>query len=95
MGGRGATADAVRRCMASVFADRAVFYRVNNGISHREVSMAVVVQKMVDPEVSGVLFTADPMSGKRSVAGVVDQLESGQRIRVDGHRGIVEILDES
>lgn len=68
--GTGEVADAVRRCMASVFTDRAVFYRVNNGISHREVSMAVVVQKMVDPEVSGVLFTADPMSGKRCVASI-------------------------
>ena len=62
--------DAVLRCMASVFTERAVFYRASAGISNDEVSMAVVIQKMVDPEVSGVLFSADPMSGRRGVMSI-------------------------
>lgn len=70
----GVTADAivdrVRGCMASLFTDRAVAYRARNGISHTEVEMAVVVQEMVDADAAGVLFTADPETGKRTVATV-------------------------
>ncbi|MFB6141337.1 MAG: PEP/pyruvate-binding domain-containing protein [Halosimplex sp.] len=62
---------AVRECLASLFTDRAIAYRARNGIDHRDVSMAVVVQRLVEPEASGILFTADPVSGNRTVA-VVD-----------------------
>lgn len=65
-----AVLDAVSECMASLFTDRAVSYRVNNAIDHGDVAMAVVVQRMVDADVSGVLFTADPLTGKRTVASV-------------------------
>ncbi|MGC0327341.1 phosphoenolpyruvate synthase/pyruvate phosphate dikinase [Streptomyces sp. SAI-170] len=58
----------VSRCWASLFSERAVIYRQRNGIDHRTVHMAVVVQKMVLPEASGILFTADPVSGNRKVA---------------------------
>ncbi|WP_434740503.1 rifamycin-inactivating phosphotransferase [Micromonospora sp. SH-82] len=60
----------VRRCWASLFTDRAVAYRRRNGIDHRSVQMAVVVQRMVPAEASGVLFTADPVTGDRRVATV-------------------------
>ena len=60
----------VRRCWASLFTERAVTYRLRNGIDHRRVQMAVVVQRMVFPRVSGVLFTADPITGNRRVATV-------------------------
>jgi pyruvate,water dikinase len=60
----------VRRCWASLFTERAVTYRLRNGIDHRAVQMAVVVQRMVFPEASGILFTADPVSGNRTVASV-------------------------
>ncbi|MCQ9129598.1 rifamycin-inactivating phosphotransferase [Streptomyces hilarionis] len=60
----------VRRCWASLFTERAVTYRQRNGIDHRAVHMAVVVQRMVVPEASGILFTADPVSGNRKVATV-------------------------
>lgn len=55
--------DAVRRCFASLWTDRAVAYRQANGFDHAEVALPVVVQVMVDADCSGVLFTADPMSG--------------------------------
>ncbi|TQM09178.1 PEP/pyruvate-binding domain-containing protein [Pseudonocardia kunmingensis] len=58
--------DAVRRCWASLWTDRAVSYRATQGIGHRDVHLAVVVQRMVDAQVAGVLFTADPVTGTRT-----------------------------
>ncbi|WP_328681689.1 phosphoenolpyruvate synthase [Streptomyces sp. NBC_00322] len=60
----------VSRCWASLFTDRAVTYRQRNGIDHRTVHMAVVVQQMVFPHAAGILFTADPVTGNRKVATV-------------------------
>jgi pyruvate,water dikinase len=60
----------VRRCWASLFTARAVTYRLRNGVDHRKVHMAVVVQRMVVPQASGILFTADPVTGNRKVATV-------------------------
>src|SRR4051794_36103237 len=60
----------VSRCWASLFSERAVAYRLRNGFVHRDVRMAVVVQRMVPAQASGVLFTADPMTGNRKVASV-------------------------
>ncbi|MBN9101713.1 MAG: phosphoenolpyruvate synthase [Pseudonocardia sp.] len=62
--GIGAVLDAVRRCWASLWTDRAVAYRAEAGVAHAE--LAVVVQRMVDAQVAGVLFTADPVSGRRT-----------------------------
>jgi phosphohistidine swiveling domain-containing protein len=63
--------DAVQRCWASLWTDRAVSYRATNGIDPRGVRLAVVVQRMVDASVAGVLFTANPVTGKRHQA-VID-----------------------
>jgi pyruvate,water dikinase len=60
----------VRRSWASLFTERAVTYRLRNGLDGRKVQMAVVIQRMVFPHVSGVLFTADPVTGNRKVASV-------------------------
>ncbi|MFJ7150317.1 rifamycin-inactivating phosphotransferase [Streptomyces sp. NPDC100445] len=60
----------ISRCWASLFTERAVTYRLRNGIDHRTVHMAVVVQHMVVPHAAGVLFTADPVTGNRKVATV-------------------------
>ncbi len=62
--GIGAVLDAVRRCWASLWTDRAVHYRAHAGIDHA--ALAVVVQRMVDARVAGVLFTADPVTGRRT-----------------------------
>ena len=69
--GHGAVLEAVRRCWASLWTDRAVVYRARNGIDPRSVRLAVVVQRMVAAEVAGVLFTANPVSGRRRQA-VID-----------------------
>jgi pyruvate,water dikinase len=63
--------DAVRRCWASLWTDRAVTYRATNGIDPHGVRLAVAVQRMVDSSVAGVLFTANPVTGKRRQA-VID-----------------------
>lgn len=60
----------VRRCWASLFTERAVTYRLRNGVDQRTVRMAVIVQRLVLPDAAGVLFTADPVSGNRKVATV-------------------------
>ncbi|WHT17578.1 PEP/pyruvate-binding domain-containing protein [Crossiella sp. CA-258035] len=61
---------AVRRCWASLWTDRAVDYRAAQDIDHREVTLAVVVQRMVPAAVAGVLFTADPITGRRDCFSV-------------------------
>src|SRR5215203_7382908 len=63
--------DAVQRCWASLWTDRAVSYRATKGIDPHGVRLAVVVQRMVDASVAGVLFTANPVTGKRHQA-VID-----------------------
>lgn len=62
--------DSVRNCWASLFTDRAILYRIQNKIEHEKVQMSVVIQKMVLPEVSGVMFTADPVSGHRGIVSI-------------------------
>ncbi|MDR6999620.1 phosphoenolpyruvate synthase [Neobacillus niacini] len=62
--------DSVRKCWASLFTDRAISYRAKNGFDHRQVFLSVVVQEMVFPDVSGILFTADPISGNRKIASI-------------------------
>jgi pyruvate,water dikinase len=64
--GTDAVLDAVQRCWASLWTDRAVSYRDANGIPHSEVQLAVVVQRMIDAVSAGVLFTADPIAGTRT-----------------------------
>lgn len=68
--GREPIMDAVRKCWASLFTDRAVVYRQQNGFSHRKVELAVVVQQMIFSQVSGIMFTADPVSGNRRITSI-------------------------
>jgi phosphohistidine swiveling domain-containing protein len=75
--------DAVRQCWASLWNARAIAYRATQGIDDRSLDLAVVVQRMVDARLAGVLFTADPVTGQRrhavieAVAGLGDRLVSG------------------
>ncbi|MRG95228.1 phosphoenolpyruvate synthase [Polyangium spumosum] len=69
--GKDALLDAVRRCWASLFTERAVVYRADRAIDPREVSLAVVVQRLVFARAAGVLFTANPVTGRRREA-VID-----------------------
>ncbi len=57
--------DAVRRCWGSLWSERAIAYRGRLGIDPADVRIAVVVQRMVDADAAGVMFTADPVTGER------------------------------
>ncbi|MEU1586495.1 PEP/pyruvate-binding domain-containing protein [Micromonospora sp. NPDC005710] len=61
---------AIEKCWASLHGDRATAYRDARGIDHHAVRMAVVVQRMVTPTVAGVLFTANPLTGRRDEMAV-------------------------
>ncbi|WP_336204706.1 PEP/pyruvate-binding domain-containing protein [Nonomuraea sp. LPB2021202275-12-8] len=63
--GEDALVDAVRRCWASLWNERAVAYRDRLAIDHAGVRIAVVVQRMVEAETAGVMFTANPVTGHR------------------------------
>ena len=75
---------AVIECWSSLWTPRAIGYRNKNGIDHSSVSLAVVVQGMVNSETSGVLFTANPLTGNRTETlidatfGLGEALVSGQ-----------------
>lgn len=56
----------VRDCWASLFTPRAIYYREKNHFSHFKVGIAVVVQKMVEAQTSGVMFTIDPVNNDKS-----------------------------
>lgn len=53
---------AVQKCWASLFTPRAIFYKLERGLKNNNVTMAVVVQKMVDSDISGVCFTVHPVT---------------------------------
>lgn len=56
----------VKKCWASLYSPRALFYRIKRGLKRKEVSVAVVVQKMTQSEVSGVCFTVHPVTKDKS-----------------------------
>ena len=70
----------IRKCWASLFTERAIIYRLQNGFDHRKVYLSVVVQKMVFPQVSGILFTADPVTGHRKVVSIDASFGLGEAI---------------
>jgi pyruvate,water dikinase len=66
--GAGAVLDAVKRCWASLWTARAIGYRARRSIGAAGLSLAVVVQRLVPAEAAGVLFTANPINGRRNEA---------------------------
>lgn len=74
----------VVECWSSAWTERAITYRTRNGLGHEAIAVAVVVQQLVDADASGVLFTANPLTGRRdestidAVAGLGEALVQGQ-----------------
>ncbi|CAM3341181.1 phosphoenolpyruvate synthase [Paenibacillus taichungensis] len=60
----------ISKCWASLFTDRAVIYRMQNGFDHGQVYLSVIIQKMIFPKVSGILFTADPITCNRKLLSI-------------------------
>jgi phosphohistidine swiveling domain-containing protein len=63
--GSTAVLEAVKKCWASLWTARAIAYRLQNGVDQESVALAVVVQALVRAKAAGVMFTADPVSGRR------------------------------
>ena len=97
--GGDAVLDAVRKCWASLWNERAVAYRATHGVGTSGLALAVVVQRLVRARSAGVLFTADPLTGRRqravvdAVRGLGEQLVSGaanpDHFVVDARRGAI------
>ncbi|HSB41895.1 MAG TPA: phosphoenolpyruvate synthase [Methylomirabilota bacterium] len=80
--GEAALLVACRRCFASIFTDRAIVYRIQNGFDHLGVALSIAVQKMVasDRGSSGVMFTLDPDSGFRDIVLVNGAFGLGEAV---------------
>src|SRR5579864_1750838 len=74
--------EACRRCFASIFTDRAIVYRIDNGFDHLKVALSVAVMKMIrsDLAASGVIFTLDTESGFRDVVFITGSYGLGENI---------------
>ena len=63
--GKNDVVNKVRECLASLFTSRAIYYRENKGFEHSKVFISVVVQKMINSEKAGVMFTINPVTKNR------------------------------
>jgi pyruvate,water dikinase len=68
--GKEAILQYISKCWASLYTDRAIIYRLQNGFDHGKVHLAVVVQQMIFPQTAGILFTADPVNSNRKVLSI-------------------------
>lgn len=70
----------VQKCWASLFESRAIFYRSDRGFSHFKIGIAVPVQLMVQSEVSGIMFTVNPMTNNRDEISIEAAWGLGQPV---------------
>ncbi|MEG6522344.1 phosphoenolpyruvate synthase [Desulfotomaculum sp. 1211_IL3151] len=68
--GKEAILQHISKCWASLYTDRAVIYRMQNGFDHSQVYLSVIIQRMVFPQASGILFTADPITSNRKLLAI-------------------------
>jgi len=97
--GYGAVLEAVKRCWASLWTARAIGYRARHGIGPDGISLAAVVQLLVPAEAAGILFTANPVTGRRDQAvisaawglgeAVVGGMVTPDALTVDKASGVV------
>ncbi|CDQ12403.1 phosphoenolpyruvate synthase [Acidithiobacillus ferrivorans] len=80
--GEAALLDACRRCFASLFTDRAIHYRVDQGFDHFKVALSVAIMKMVrsDQATSGVMFSLDTETGFRDVVFITASWGLGENV---------------
>jgi rifampicin phosphotransferase len=70
----------IKRCWASLWTPRAIGYRIRNGVAHEDAELAVIVQVMVQSDAAGVLFTANPLNGRRSETTIDATLGLGEAL---------------
>ena len=81
--------DSIRKCYLSCFSERAMAYRKENGLLTGNIGMAVIIQEMVDADVSGVMFTSNPGTNNPDeilisvVTGLGEALVSGEKNSYD------------
>ncbi len=68
--GKGSVLKHISKCWASLFTDRAIVYRIQNGFDHRRVYLSVIVQKMIFSDMAGIMFTADPVTSNRKIVSI-------------------------
>jgi pyruvate,water dikinase len=78
--GADAVVEHVKRCWSSLFTDRAISYRHVTGHDHEVISMAVGVQKMIQPKAAGVAFTLNPSNGDRSQIAIESSWGFGEAV---------------
>ncbi|MGF9696276.1 phosphoenolpyruvate synthase [Paenibacillus sp. MABNR03] len=89
--GKEAILQHISKCWASLFTDRAVTYRIQHGFGHSQVYLSVIVQRMIFPQASGIMFTADPITSNRKLLsidasyGLGEALVSGL-VSADGYK---------
>ncbi len=81
----------IKQCWASLFSERAMNYRLQQGFDHRSVALAVIVQTLVFSEVAGIMFTADPITANRKVVAIEASFGLGEalvagRVNADSYR---------
>jgi rifampicin phosphotransferase len=94
--GRAAVLDAVVRCWSSLWTARAIAYRNRSGVAHGDARLAVVVQQMVRSDASGVLFTVNPLTGKRTEHVIEATLGLGEALvsgLIDPDRYVVDAAE--
>ncbi|MFH0835637.1 MAG: phosphoenolpyruvate synthase, partial [Candidatus Micrarchaeota archaeon] len=72
--------NAVRKCWASLFEARAIYYREQNGFEHLKVGLCAIVQKMVQSDISGVMFTVDPVTNNEDTIVIESGFGLGEAI---------------
>lgn len=88
--------EAVINCWSSLWTARAIGYRIRNGIHHDQAALAVVVQEMIQSEASGVLFTANPLTGLRSETVIDATLGLGEALvagQVEPDQYVIDTLN--
>jgi len=75
--------EAVRECWASLFEPRAIFYREEKGFDHFKVGLAIPVQKMIQSQISGIMFTCDPVTSAKNII-IVDAIYGLGELIVQG-----------
>ncbi|MCQ2053339.1 MAG: phosphoenolpyruvate synthase [archaeon] len=65
--GKDDLSDKIKKCWSSLYTARAIAYRKKQGFAHKDIKLAVVIQKMINPEISGVMFTINPNTGAKEI----------------------------
>ncbi|MEM5776544.1 MAG: PEP/pyruvate-binding domain-containing protein, partial [Anaerolineaceae bacterium] len=95
--GEAALLEAVVRCWSSLWTPRAIGYRMRNGIDQQDIALAVVVQQMVASHTAGVMFTANPLTGRRTETVIDAAFGLGETVvsgLVEPDQYIVDTLSE-